>query len=367
MLKDLEGGKDRIIVHVDFDYFFAQCEEIKDPTLKDKPVIVCIYSGRGSGAVSSSNYIARALGVKAGMPILQAKRIVKEGIFLKADLEFYEEKSKRIMSIIRKFGDKFEEFSIDEAFLDVSKLTQLNYDKALSLAKEMKREIYEKEGITCSVGIGPNKLIAKMASDYQKPNGLTVVKPNEVKDFLFPLPIGRLYGVGKKTEEKFLSLGIKTIGDLANYPLDNLISIFGKKLGTYFYLAANGIDHEEVINKESKEISRITTLKDNTLDFNEISKVLEELVKDVYSKMVKQGLACKSIGLLAIMENLKTHSKSKTFDHPTNNFEFINKLSKELLEEFLSYDWDVKVRRIGFKVFGLTDLKGQRLLTQYIK
>ncbi|MEM4311861.1 MAG: DNA polymerase IV [Nitrososphaerales archaeon] len=369
---ELKREDKRIIIHIDLDYFYAQCEELKNISLKDKPLVVCVHSGRkeDSGAIVASNYIARAYGVKAGIPIIQAKRLlkdVKDSAFLPADFDYYEEKSRRIMEIIRAYGDKFEEASIDEAFLDVSKVCHLDFDKALELSKEIKKEIYEKENITCSIGIGPNKLIAKMASDYRKPNGLTLVKPDEVKSFLFPLPVGKLYGIGKKTESRLLELKISTIGELANFDLDKLTNLFGKKLGTYFYLAANGIDDEEVLNRESREISRIVTLKENTLDFEEIVKVLDELVKDVHLKMLEQGLACKSIGILAVMEDLKTRSKGRSLDNPINSLEVMNKWARELLKEFLSQDLEFKVRRIGFKASNLFNIKDQSLITQFIE
>jgi DNA polymerase IV (DinB-like DNA polymerase) len=183
-------ASNRVIIHADFDYFYAQCEERENPTLKDKPVVVCIYSGRSedSGAVSTANYIARKYGVKAGISIIMAKRKLKntDAVFLPANFELYEKVSENIMNILRAYGDAFEQTGIDEAFIDVTQRVNGEFEIAKQLAQKIQKEIFEKEKITVSIGVGPNKLIAKIAAGKQKPHGLTMVKPEEIENFLRP-------------------------------------------------------------------------------------------------------------------------------------------------------------------------------------
>jgi DNA polymerase IV (DinB-like DNA polymerase) len=248
-LRRVLTGK-RVILHLDLDYFFAQCEEREDPSLRGKPVVVCVYSARGgdSGVVSTANYVARKFGVKSGMPIAWAKKLLKneEAFFIPIRKEFYQQISDNVMRILHDYADKFEQVSVDEAFLDVTQQVNGDLKRGEALAKEIQGSIRVREGLTCSVGVGPNKLVAKIAAGQRKPDGLVTVQPNEVKDFLSPLQIGVLPGVGKKTEKRMLEKGIKTVGDLAIYRVEELRSVFGKANGTYFFKASKGIDETPV-------------------------------------------------------------------------------------------------------------------------
>ena len=208
-----------MIILADFDYFFAQCEELRNPSIKDKPIVVGVYSGRteDSGAVSTSNYIARKFGVKSGMPLFQAKRKLEgtDPVFFHVDHEYYDQISNRIMDIFRLYATSIEQVSIDEAYLDVTEQVQGSFEKAKDYAQKIKADVKVQVGITFTIGVGPNKLVAKIACDSQKPDGLTIVKPEDAKAFLAPLPVDRLLGVGKKTTERMEQMGIKTISDLA--------------------------------------------------------------------------------------------------------------------------------------------------------
>ena len=358
----------RIIAHVDLDYFYAQCEERENPAYRDKPVVVCVYSARGgdSGAVSTANYIARKFGVRAGMPIVQAKRLLKgvEAVFLPVNRELYGRISGEIMEILRGYADRFEQKSIDEASLDITERAERDCTRTKELALRMKKEILERERLTCSVGVAPNKLVAKMAADFQKPNGLTVVKPEEVKSFLSPLPIGELYGVGRKTEKVMSELGVKTVGDLAERRVEDLVRVFGRKLGVYFHNAANGIDETPVQEREAVQISRITTLKRNTRDLEEIFRDLSELCKDVHERLVRGNLTSCSVGIVAVMENMSIQSRSRTLDFPTNELETIKEVCCELLEQFLK-ESTLKVRRIGVRVANLGKASAQKSLEDF--
>ena len=285
----------RIVILVDLDYFFAQCEELKNPLLKDKPVVVGMYSGRTeeSGAVSTANYIARGYGVKSGLPLSLAKKCLEgvESVFLPVDHEYYEKISSEIMQMLRSHANLFEQVGIDEAYLDVTAKAEGNYDTARDLAQKMKYEVTNQTRISFSVGVGPNKLVAKIACDVQKPDGLTVVKPAGVASFLQPMPVDRLLGVGRKTAARMERLGLKTIGDLAKFDVQRLIGVFGKNLGIYFHNAANGVDDEPVQETgEAESISRIATLKLNTRDLALILDKSNQLAGEICLKLVERKL-----------------------------------------------------------------------------
>ncbi len=356
---------------VDLDYFFAQCEERRNPSLKDKPVIVCVYSGRSeeSGAVSTANYIARKYGVKSGIPISLAKKKLKEkdAVFLPVDHEFYGKVSEKIMGILKRHADRFEQVGVDEAYLDVSYKVKGNFGEAKELAQKLKKEVKAQQKLTCSIGIGPNKLLAKIAADIQKPDGLTIVKPEQVEGFLSPLPVSRLIGVGRKTKKKMQALGIRTIGDLAKYDVQRLIEVFGKNLGTYFHNAAMGIDDEPVQERgEAESISRISTLKEDTLDLRVILEKTDQLCDEVHAKLVRRELSFKSVGIVVVMKNMSIRSRSKTFESPTNKLGVLKEAVKELYEKFLN-ESELEARRVGVKVSNLVkEQERQKQITNFI-
>ncbi|MBI4258279.1 MAG: DNA polymerase IV [Thaumarchaeota archaeon] len=359
----------RIITHLDLDYFYAQCEEIRIPSLKDKPVVVCMYSGRtpDSGAVSTANYVARRYGVKSGIPIAFAKRMLKDvdAVFLPVDDQYYQEVSSRIMSILKSNADKFEQESIDEAYLDVTHKTQDNYGKAREVASKIKDEILRNEKLTCSIGIGPNKVLAKIASDMQKPNGLTIVPPPEVPGFLSSLDADKIPGIGKKTAKALSDIGVKTIDDLAKTDVEKLVKLFGKKLAYYFHDAANGIDQESVEEKnEPEQFSRILTLKENTRSKDAIAKDLDKACEDLYQKVSSEEYSFRNIGVIAIMEDLTPHTRSETLEHDVDA-EALKNSARSLMEKIVEEYPESKVRRIGVKVADLVKKGGQKTLTDY--
>jgi DNA polymerase IV (DinB-like DNA polymerase) len=359
-----DRGKTRIIFHIDFDYFYAQCEELRDPSLKGKPIVVCVFSARGgdSGAVATSNYKAREYGVKSGIPIKLAKNRLKdvpEAKFLPMDRDYYEEVSERAMQVIRKYGDKFELVGIDEGFIEVT-------GRAKEFAMELKQELKKEVGLSCSIGMGPNKLVAKIASDFQKPDGLTLVKPEEVKSFLADLSVSKILGVGKKTEESLNEMGAKTIDQLSSIDIYTLTKRFGKKIGTYLYNAARGIDEEPVVESESAtQLSRITTLKKSTIKVEEMLEDLESLCKNVYSSAIEQGFSFRSIGIMLILDDLSIKSKSRSLKSHTNNADELFKVANTLLEEAVA-ESQIPVRRLGVKVSELATSKGQDTLSRFM-
>ncbi|MEM2759243.1 MAG: DNA polymerase IV [Nitrososphaerales archaeon] len=361
----------RIIFHIDFDYFFAQCEELRRPELKDKPVVICVYSGRSedSGAVSTANYVARKYNVKSGMPIKLAKSRLKttEAVFLPVDHNYYEEMSEKAMKIIRDYVDRFEKVGIDEAFLDVSERCNHDFSRASELAKEIKRKVNDVLRLSCSIGIGPNKLIAKIASDFEKPNGLTIVRTNEIENFLSNLSVNKIVGIGKKTEERLNQMGVQTIGELAKLDIYTLTKQLGKKNGTYIFNAARGIDNEPVAESESiTQISRIMTLKKSTNIPAEMMADLESLCKNVYRSATEQGFSFKSVGIILVLDDLSIKTKSKSLKSPSTSYDEMVKTAKTLLEEAL-LESQLMVRRLGVKVSELIGSKGQETLFKFIE
>ncbi len=348
----------RTILAVDLDYFYAQCEEVRKPEIKDKPVVVCVFSGRteDSGAVSTSNYIARKLGVKSGIPIVLAKRILSknsEAVFLPMDREYYESVSERIMETLRSHIPRMEQMSIDEAYLDATESAHGDFAAAEKIGTRIKKEILDAEQLSCSVGIGPNKLVAKMAVDAKKPDGLTAILPSQVRSFLNPLPVGKLFGIGPKTEQKLGALGIKTVEDLANCDEERLSKEFGRNLGPQLKRSAQGMDDDPVQERETEQLSRIITLKRDTDKFD-FANEISPLCKDISNRLEAKELLCKSVGIIAITSELKTKNRAKTLDIPTNLEEKIFSVSSELFGSFFSENQELAVRRAGIRVSGLT-------------
>ncbi len=285
----------RIVFHIDFDYFYAQCEEIRSPELKTKPVCVCVFSDRGgdSGAIATANYTARKFGVKSGIPIIFAKKRLeerKDAVFLPVDFDYYSEVSEKSMKIMSEYADVFEYVGRDEAYLDVTKRTEGDFNKASHLAQQIKNSIRDKTKLSCSIGISPNKLISKIASDFQKPDGLTSVPPDKVNEFLEPLEIRTIPGIGKKTEERFSEMNLKTIQDIKKLDVFTLNKEFGRKSGTYIYNAVRGIDNEPVKEREARiQYSKIVTLKKDSKDFEFLNENIIELCKEVHEVVKKNN------------------------------------------------------------------------------
>jgi DNA polymerase IV (archaeal DinB-like DNA polymerase) len=291
-------GALRIIFHLDMDHFYTAVEERERPEIQDKPVVVGAdpKGGKGRGVVSTSNYIARKAGVRSGMPISHAWRLCPEAVYLPPNFPLYIKVSEEIMAIARGFAGKFEQWGIDEAFLDVSGKVK-DYAEAEALARRIKQEIKAKENLTCSVGVGPNKLIAKVASDFQKPDGLTVVREEEAELFLAPLPVRKLLWVGRKTEAKLKALGVNTIGELEKHDSSTLTAMFGV-MGWQMHSMALGVDESEVEEREGvKSISHETTFEEDIADFTMVLGALEELCVDVQKETENQNLLFKTVTL----------------------------------------------------------------------
>ncbi len=346
---------------MDMDHFYTAVEERERPDIRGKPVVVGAdpKGGKGRGVVSTSNYVAREAGVRSGIPISRAWRLCPQAVYLQPNFPLYIKVSNEIMAIARGYADKFEQWGIDEAVLDMSNRSS-DFTEAEALARQIKQDIKTKENLTCSIGVGPNKLIAKVASDYQKPDGLTVVREEEAEVFLAPLPVRKLLWVGRKTEAKLKELGVNTIGDLAKYNASALTGLFGV-MGWQMNQNALGIDKSEVEERTGvKSISHETTFEEDTSDAATVMRALEQLCVDVQKETQSQNLLFKTVTLKIRYENFETHTKSKTLLFLTDRLRDLEKTEKELLAPCLAVDR--RVRLIGVRVSSLVSRAKQRTL-----
>ena len=343
------------------DHFYTAVETRERPELSGKPVVVGAdpKGGAGRGVVSTSNYEARKAGVRSGIPISRAYKLCPEAVYLPPNFPLYIKVSNEIMEIAKKYADKFEQWGIDEAFLDVSSKVK-DWNEAEALAKTIKQEIKDKQHLTASIGAGPNKLTAKIASDYQKPDGLTIIKEKEVQKFLEPLPVRKLLWVGRKTEEKLKTMGVNTIGDLAHYDPTMLAATFGV-MGTQLYLMAQGIDRSEVEPRVGvKSISHETTFETDTADPTTIQQAADTLAEAVAKETATQKLYFKTVTIKIRYENFETHTTSKTLPYMTNRAQDLKKTAKELLQPYLRTGR--KVRRIGIRTSNFISAQKQQTL-----
>jgi DNA polymerase IV (DinB-like DNA polymerase) len=360
----------RVVFHIDFDYFYAQCEETRSPELRSKPVCVCVFSDRGgdSGAIATANYTARKYGVKSGIPIAFAKKRLQErsdAVFLPVDFDFYSEMSEKAMEIMKENADIFEYVGRDEAYLDVTERVEANFEKAFHLAQQIKNSIRDKIKLSCSVGISSNKLISKIASDFQKPDGLTLVSPNTTEVFLEQLKIRKIPGIGKKTEERFLEMKLETIQDLKKVDIFTLNKEFGRKTGAYIYNAVRGIDNDPVKEREASiQYSKISTLKKDSKDYQFLSDNIKELCNEVHSIVKKNNRMFKSVGIHFVQSDLSNKSKSRMLKSPTASIEELQKTANALLKEALE-NQTITIRRMGVKVSELSEVQGQSDITSY--
>lgn len=340
-------GDNRIILHVDMDSFFASVEIREKPDFIGKPVVVGANpkGGKGRGVVSTCSYEARKYGIHSGMPISRAYKLCPDAVYLPVNYPVYVRVSGEVIGILKGYAEKFQQVSIDEAYLDVSSIG--SFEAAKELALEIKKEMVEKEKLTCSIGVGPSKIVAKIASDFKKPDGLTVVEPSQVKEFLSPLSVRKIPGIGKKTEAELKIIGIEKIGQLADMDIQKLLYRFGK-WSIYLHNLANGIDESEVREEECcKSISREITFEEDTDDHQILNQTMEMLAEDVHKSLLSEDLLFRTLSIKVRYKGFITHTKAHTFDHFTDDLNKIKGTSKALLEKFFD---DRKFRLIGIRL-----------------
>ncbi len=347
----MKNNPDRFIVHVDMDAFFASVEQRDNPQYLGKPVVIGAdpKGGKGRGVVSTCSYEARKFGVRSAMPISIAYQKCPQGVFLGVDMEKYARVSGEIFSILSYFSPLIEGVSIDEAFLDISGTYKL-WGTPYNTCVEIKKRIKEETGLTVSVGLAPTKMAAKIASDLKKPDGLVEVKKDSLADFLMPLDVSRIWGIGPKTQEILRESGINTVGDLAKRDKDVLVSLFGKN-GISYWEMAQGIDESEVSPfGEAKSISSETTFAEDTNNEKMMERELINLCEEVSHRLRHEGFKCRNITLKIRLEGFKTYTRSVTIFDPTNLFDVIYKEAKRLYNNF---DKDnKKVRLLGVRASG---------------
>ncbi len=354
---------------LDIDYFFAQAEELRNPSIKNRPVVVCVYSGRApdAGAVATCNYVARRFGVRAGMAIRQALARMKDAdaVFLPVDMEYYRALSARVFSIAEGFSDVLEIASIDEAFLDLSSRSGGDYSTALDLMRSLKAAIARETGLSCSIGVARNKLLAKMASADSKPDGLLIVWPGTELEYLHPKPVEELPYVGRKTAELLHSLGVRTVGDMSRVQADVLVGLLGYRVGQYLHLASRG-EYDEPVGKrrEAEQMSRIVTLKAASCSIDEILPQLERAIADLYSRVLSRGVFFQGVSVIGISKGMQTFTRSTLLPRASQDLGELMSTAKELLRELLD-DRGRELRRVGVRVYRLTGARGQSKLTHF--
>ena len=343
----------RIIMHVDMDAFYAAIEQRDHPEYRGLPVIVGAdpKGGKGRGVVSTASYEARVFGVHSALPISQAYRRCPQGIFLPVRGHHYAQVSQEIMAIFHRFSPLVEPLSLDEAFIDLSGSQRL-FGQAEAIGREIKAEIHASVGLTASVGLGPNKLIAKIASDLQKPDGLVCVAPREVKDFLRPMPVRRLWGIGPKCEERLARLGIKTLGDLQDVPGQTLCRQLGT-MGAVLAARSRGEDPSPVLPlRDAKSVSNELTFDEDTSDAQVIHDTVVALADKVAYRLRKEGVRGRTVTLKIRFQDFSTKIRHSTLASATD---LAKPIREEALRLLMQEVQPLPVRLLGV---GVTQLAG---------
>lgn len=307
----------RWIIHVDMDAFYAAVEELDCPELRGKPVIVAGPEPRG--VVATASYAARKFGIRSGMPTAQAKRLCPEGIFLPPRFDRYEQVSSQIRAVLQRHSPLVEPISLDEAFVDLGG-TELLHGPLEKVAEEIKNQILLETGLSCSVGLGPNKLVAKLASDAAKPGGLRIVRPEEVQIFLDPLPVEKLWGVGPKTAARLSQKGIRTVRDLREVPLGLLCSWFGQKTGEALWQLSRGIDEDPVVPvREAKSLSHEVTYPEDLFDRPAIAHEIRRLALAVADRLHGENLLAQTVQIKVRFSDFRTCTRQTKLPEPTDH------------------------------------------------
>jgi DNA polymerase-4 len=307
----------RWIAHMDLDAFFASVEQQKHPEYQGRPVVVGAQPGQ-RGVVAAASYEARRHGIRSAMPIAEAYRRCPDAVFVRPDMDRYRQYSRHVFEVLETLAPRIEAASIDEAYMDVSGLEKL-MGPPETIGREIKRRIHAETGLTASVGIGPNRLIAKLGSDYRKPDGLTVIAPQQVLDFLAPMPVANLRGLGRQTQKIFERLGIKTVEQLRTTPLQRLQQHLGEKAAASFSRQALGIAPDAIHTGQGrKSISKETTYGTDVRDTTVLHDTLRRLSADVARTARKEGLTGRVVTLKIRFAGFETYTrqyKSTTSTH----------------------------------------------------
>ena len=345
----------KVIVHIDLNAFFARAEEIRNPSLENKPVAIG-HVGR-AGVVSTCSYEARKYGVRSAMPMNKAMQLCPNLIVIHPDYHFYVSLSHQFRNFIYSITKKVEVASVDELFADFTDVIK-GKRNVEQYFRNIQNELFEKTGLKCSIGVGPTKFLAKMGSDYQKPMGLTIIRRRDIEKILYPLPIEDMFGVGKRTAPRLKHIGIKTIGDLANALNnndENVINILGK-FSSELKDWINGYGSDEIITEyeDPKSIGNSTTLSEDTNVYEVIKPVFEMIAEEVSERAKKENKIGNTIQIMVRDTQYHSHNKSITFDSHTNNAKDILDIALRLYENnFLG----LTIRALGITLQNLISIK----------
>ncbi|HEX6645934.1 MAG TPA: DNA polymerase IV [Nitrososphaeraceae archaeon] len=362
----------KAILHVDINSFYSSCEEIKNPSLKGKPHAVIMTPQNSNnitkGAVTTCSYEAKKLGIKSAMPLYKALELCPNLILHGVDKKFYEKISNEVMEILEGYADIFEQASIDEAYLDCTNKISATDVMVEDYALEIKKTIKEKcGGLLTSIGIAPTKPVAKIASDYQKPDGLTIIHFNELKNFLNPLDVETISGIGIKTQKILKEqMNIKTIGQLSNTDVQLLIERFGKKIGTWMWQVANGLDNEPVLPRRNHiSLSNEFTLEFITHDKEIIKQSLYDLIDELYERIKNNKYHFRTVGIKLMRTDFSVETREKSYIKYQSERKSIESLIEEVLDKFNLEDNNLvipsrkitkkflPIRKVGLKVSNL--------------
>ncbi|MHC1725862.1 MAG: DNA polymerase IV [Syntrophobacteraceae bacterium] len=337
----------RIILHLDMDAFFASVEQADDPEIRGKPVIV---GGAMRGVVCAASYEARRFGVHSAMPVFQARKLCPEGVFLPVRMSRYKEFSCRVMEILAGVSPLVEQVSIDEAFADISGTERL-YGTSAELARRIKAAVRQATSLSCSVGIAPNKFLAKIASDFKKPDGLTILGEEDVAAFLQSLPVRKIPGVGKRTEDELKKLGVALASDILKMPAQFWSKKFGK-WGLALYERAQGIDHSIVEpHSDPKSISAEETFAEDVDSTAELEKMLLSQSDEVGRELRKLGFKGRTVTVKVKFTDFKTITRSRTLPEPFDTTQLLFDTGRQLLQELRPAR---KIRLIGIGISNFT-------------
>ncbi len=341
-----------MIFHVDMDAFYVSVERREDPTLVGRSVIVGAdpKEGKGRGVVMACSYEAREHGIRSGMPISMAWKKLPSAVFLPPNYDLYGSVSESVMDVLREHADVFEHLSIDEAFLDVTSKVR-GFDDAADYARRVKAAVREREGLACTVGVAPNKSTAKIASDLAKPDGLRVVRPEEIAAFLAPLPVTKISGVGTKTAQILEHAGVRTIGELAAFPGGELKKLLGKN-AVWLWGIARGIEQMPVEERpDPKSISVERTFDKDVADWSVVLETLDSIAHNVFLRAKGQGAAFRTIGIKVRFEAFQTFLRERTLGSHVLDEKVLADVARDLVREFEPRGR--KVRLLGIRVTGL--------------
>ncbi len=320
------------ILHVDMDAFFAAVEQLDNPQYRNKPLIIGGSKDSVRGVVSTCSYEARRYGIHSAMPIKKAIALCPNGIFIPGRMARYQEVSEEIHALFHNFSPTVEVLSIDEAFLDMSGCEHF-YSSLEAMGSAVKAEIKKQVGLTCSVGIAPNKFIAKLASEWEKPDGLTIIRENQIDDFIINLPVNKLWGVGEKTNQILSKLNIKTVRDLRSHSLKSLQEKLTPNLGEHLYNLARGIDHRKVVAEhEAKSISQEITFANDSKDLDFLKSQMAVMAEQVGYRLRQEQLYSRTIIIKVRYSDFSTITRSHTLDYAVSDDDSIFNVGWKLFQ-----------------------------------